>query len=92
MSQLPVAPPTGLHLVLAVLPDGAEQILDREVVRGDSTTVLLDAARNNELLVVGNTRRGALTSAITGSLAQECVHHARCLVVLVPDPDDQANP
>jgi nucleotide-binding universal stress UspA family protein len=61
------------------------------VVRGDVETVLLDAAHNAELLVVGNTRRGALASAITGSLAQQCVHHARCPVVLVPDPDDQAD-
>jgi nucleotide-binding universal stress UspA family protein len=76
---------------IAALPDGAEQILDREVVRGDVATVLLDAARSAELLVVGNTRRGALISAITGSLAQQCVHHARCPVVLVPDPDDRAD-
>jgi nucleotide-binding universal stress UspA family protein len=60
---------------IATLPDGAGQVLDREVVRGDVATVLLDAAHNAELLVVGNTRRGA----------------ARCPVVLVPDPDDQAD-
>jgi len=76
---------------IATLPDGAEQILDCQVVRGDVATVLLDAARNAELLVVGNTRRGALASAITGSLAQQCVHDARCPVVLVPDPDDHAD-
>ena len=74
---------------IAALPAGAEQLLDREVVRGDATTVLLDAARGAELLVVGNTRRGALAGALANSVAQRCVHHARCPLVLVPDPDDQ---
>ena len=74
---------------IAALPAGAEQVLDREVVRGDAATVLLDAARGAELLVVGNTRRGALAGALANSVAQRCVHHARCPLVLVPDPDDQ---
>ena len=74
---------------IAALPGGAEQVLDREVVRGDAATVLLDAARGAELLVVGNTRRGALAGALANSVAQRCVHHARCPLVLIPDPDDQ---
>lgn len=70
----------------AGLPADAERVLDREVVHGDAATALLDAARDAELLVVGNTGRGALAGAIAGSVAQRCAHHARCPVVLVPDP------
>lgn len=76
---------------IATLPDGAGQVLDCQVVRGDVVGVLLDAAVNAQLLVVGNTRRGAWVSAITGSLAHQCVYHARCPVVLVPEPDDHAD-
>jgi len=42
----------------------------------EAARVLLDAADNAQLLVVGNTRRGAWVSAITGSLAHQCVYHA----------------
>jgi predicted dienelactone hydrolase len=38
------------------------------------------------LLVVGNTGRGALAGAVTGSVALRCAHHARCPIVLVPAP------
>ncbi|MQA15745.1 MAG: hypothetical protein GEV09_16780 [Pseudonocardiaceae bacterium] len=53
---------------------------------GDAATVLLEAAHDPELLVVGNGGRGALAGAVAGSVALRCVHHARCPVVLVPDP------
>jgi nucleotide-binding universal stress UspA family protein len=71
----------------AGLPSGVEQILDRAVVCGDAATVLLDAAQHADLLVVGNTGRGALAGAVTGSVALRCAHHARCPIVLVPAPD-----
>lgn len=73
---------------VAALPAGAERIVDREVVHGDAANVLLDAARDSALLVVGNAGRGALTGLLVGSVALRCAHHARCPVVLVPSPDD----
>jgi nucleotide-binding universal stress UspA family protein len=76
-----------LAAAAAGLPAGAEQILDRAVVCGDAATVLLDAARHADLLVVGNTGRGALAGAVTGSVALRCAHLARCPIVLVPAPE-----
>jgi nucleotide-binding universal stress UspA family protein len=82
-----------LSSALTDLPTGAAQLVDRSVVRGDAATALLDAAHDAELLVLGNAGRGALASAVVGSVAARCVHHAGCPIVLVPDParSDQAS-
>ena len=62
--------------------------LDRGVqliaVRGDPVDVLLDRARTSGLIVLGNKGRGAITATVLGSVAQRCVRHANCPVVLVP--------
>lgn len=51
----------------------------------------LEAARD-ALLVLGNHRRGALTSTLLGSVAQRCVPHANCPLVLVPAPTPPGHP
>lgn len=51
---------------------------------GDPSSVLVDLALGADLLVLGNHARGALGSALTGSVAQRCAHHAPCPLVLVP--------
>jgi nucleotide-binding universal stress UspA family protein len=61
--------------------------VDRQVRRGDPATVLLEAASDADLLVLGNHGRGGLVGALTGSVAQRCAHHVSCPVVLVPAPD-----
>jgi nucleotide-binding universal stress UspA family protein len=64
------------------------------IEQGDPVTVLLDYALRADLLVLGNKGRGALASALLGSVAQRCAHNARCPVVLVPSPatPDPASP
>lgn len=62
----------------------AGRVVERQVAHGDPATVLLDAAREADLLVLGNHGRGALASAVLGSVAQRCAHHAVCPLVLVP--------
>ncbi|MFQ1002375.1 universal stress protein [Modestobacter sp. SSW1-42] len=44
---------------------------------------LVDASAGAELLVVGSRGRGAVRSALLGSVALHCVTHARCPVVVV---------
>jgi nucleotide-binding universal stress UspA family protein len=62
-------------------PDGGVQLI---TVGGDPVDVLLDRAAGAALIVLGNKGHGALAAAVLGSVAQRCVHHARCPVVLVP--------
>jgi nucleotide-binding universal stress UspA family protein len=65
-----VSPPPGVKL--------------REIVaQGDSSHVLLDAAKDADLLVVGNRGHGRFTEALIGSVSARCVHHAHCPVVVV---------
>jgi nucleotide-binding universal stress UspA family protein len=53
------------------------------VEHGDAAKALLEAARDADLLVVGNHGHGALTAALLRSVARECAHRANCPVVLV---------
>lgn len=73
-----------LSAAVADLPADSRRHVDLQVAHGDAATVLVEAAENAELLVVGNAGRGALAGAVTGSVALRCAHHARCPVVLVP--------
>lgn len=55
------------------------------VIRGPVGAVLVKVAeRDNDLLVLGQSRRGALYRALHRSLAHYCITHARSAVVLVP--------
>lgn len=66
------------------LPGGTERLVHTEILSGEPTDVLLQRAREAELLVLGNNRRGPVAGAVIGSVALSCSHHAECPVVLVP--------
>jgi nucleotide-binding universal stress UspA family protein len=53
------------------------------VVRGNAVQSLLDSAEGADLLVVGNRGHGGFTAALLGSVAQQCVYHAGCPVVVI---------
>jgi nucleotide-binding universal stress UspA family protein len=52
------------------------------VVQGRAALVLVDAAEEADLLVVGCRGHGGLAEALLGSVGQYCVHHASCPVVI----------
>jgi nucleotide-binding universal stress UspA family protein len=54
-----------------------------KAVEGSPPRVLLDAARDAQLLVVGSRGLGGFTEALLGSVSQHCVHHATCPVVII---------
>jgi nucleotide-binding universal stress UspA family protein len=75
-----------LDAAVARLPPGAGRSLERRVVVGDPATVLLEAARDAAVLVLGNHGRGAVAGAVLGSVVHRCVPDAPCTLVLVPAP------
>ncbi|MCE3555144.1 universal stress protein [Pseudonocardia sp. RS11V-5] len=54
-----------------------------EAKAGHPAQVLLDAARGADLLVLGHRGRGALASAVVGSVGLQCVLHAPCPVTII---------
>jgi nucleotide-binding universal stress UspA family protein len=87
--QLTAAAEAWLTEAIMALPVDARHSVERQVMRGDAGTVLLEAAREADLLVLGNHGRGAIAGVLTGSVAQRCAHHVRCPLVLVPAPQDE---
>lgn len=68
--------------VAAVSTDGVT--VDARAVQGPPASVLLDAAKNADLLVVGSRGHGGFVGALLGSVSQHCVAHSTCPVVVVP--------
>jgi nucleotide-binding universal stress UspA family protein len=56
------------------------------VTAGNAAQVLLDAAKDADLLVVGNRGHGRFADALVGSVSVRCLHHATCPVVIVRTP------
>ena len=63
-------------------PDEAERV-QRSVVQGYPARVLLDAAAEADLLVVGSRGRGGMVGMLLGSVSQHVVTNARCPVVVI---------
>ncbi|WP_326813991.1 universal stress protein [Streptomyces sp. NBC_01763] len=67
----------------AVLGPTPQLSVDARVEEGPPAPVLLAAAREADLLVVGSRGHGAFAEMLLGSTAQHCVHHAPCPVLVV---------
>lgn len=55
-----------------------------EALEGHPAEVLLLAAQDAELLVVGSRGHGGFVGALLGSVSQHVVQHARCPVTVIP--------
>jgi nucleotide-binding universal stress UspA family protein len=70
--------------VISEVVDAGDQARVRSrVAAGHASQVLLDAAAGADLLVVGSRGHGSFADALLGSVSQNCVHHARCPVLIV---------
>ncbi|MCW2701426.1 MAG: UspA domain protein [Blastococcus sp.] len=58
----------------------------RRVAQGHPVSVLLDAAADADLLVVGSRGHGGFTGMLLGSVSGHLVAHAPCAVVVVKSP------
>jgi nucleotide-binding universal stress UspA family protein len=63
-----------------------EVTIRRQVSPGQPRTALLAAARDAQLLVVGNRGRGGVTGMPLGSVSQAILHHSSCPVAVVRWP------
>lgn len=67
----------------AAFGDALPERLERAVVEGYPASVLIDRSEGADLLVVGSRGRGGFAGLLLGSVSQQCVHHARCPVVVI---------
>ena len=51
---------------------------------GAPAQILLDAAGETDLLVVGSRGRGGFKALLLGSVSEQCAHHTTCPLVIVP--------
>jgi nucleotide-binding universal stress UspA family protein len=82
------------HIARTTLQEAVRQALDAdaaasvvtEVIEGGAASVLLVAAKDAELLVVGSRGHGGFAGLLLGSTAQNVTTHARCPVLVVHGP------
>jgi nucleotide-binding universal stress UspA family protein len=61
--------------------------IDLVPVEDSPSAGLLALAEGAGSLVVGTRGRGGLAGMLLGSVSQQCLHHARCVVIVVPTPE-----
>ena len=74
------------QIVEQVAGDQGQVKIETEVVEGPPALMLLEAAEDADLLVVGSRGHGAFTGMLLGSVSEHCVHQAPCPVVVIRHP------
>ena len=72
-------------LLAVALPGHPDVSVRAETPQGDAGDVLVRAAQEAGLVVVGGRSHGALASLLLGSTTGYVLHHAACPVMVVPD-------
>jgi len=75
-----------LDSVVAGIDSSGVPRVEGILARGDADAALLRIGQGADLLVVGSRGRGALASAVLGSVSRQVLHHAVCPVLVVPTP------
>jgi nucleotide-binding universal stress UspA family protein len=87
---------SGREMVDAVVRERGAALADVPVdvhaLAGSPAEVLVRQSRDAELLVIGHRGRGALGSAVLGSVGLQCVLHASVPVTVVPPPAQRPAP
>jgi nucleotide-binding universal stress UspA family protein len=100
LDVLLVGPLGGFSSAAADMHEAAERLLEKatagldgegveiecRLVEGGAPEVLVAAAAEADLLVVGSRGHGGFAGLLLGSVSQQCAHHAHCPVVIVPAP------
>ncbi|MQA96916.1 MAG: universal stress protein [Streptosporangiales bacterium] len=69
---------------------GPEVVVSARQERGNPAGLLLAEADENTEIVVGSRGRGGFRGMLLGSVSQGVLHHAACVVTVVPHPEDVA--
>jgi nucleotide-binding universal stress UspA family protein len=69
--------------VAAVLGDSPDVPVQHIVTEGRAVQVILDAAEDADLVVVGSRGRGGFSGLLLGSVSSQVTHHAHCPVTVV---------
>ena len=78
-----IAQKTLAGAIAAVDSAGRDVPVTSLVREGNAAQVLVDAAADAELLVVGSRGHGGFAGALLGSVSLHCVHHAPCPVAVI---------
>ncbi|MGO9082122.1 MAG: universal stress protein [Streptosporangiaceae bacterium] len=84
-----VAEKTAAEAIAKVVDPASNVTVTPKVAEGNAARVLLDAAADADLLVIGSRGHGGFAGALLGSVSQHCTQHARCPVVLIHDPSHE---
>jgi nucleotide-binding universal stress UspA family protein len=79
---LPEVEEAGERLVKTVVGDDSSVTVEPVAIAGPPASVLVDAARDADMLVVGSRGHGGFTALLLGSVSQQLAHHAPCPLVI----------
>lgn len=71
------------RIVAAKLGEHADLPVEYHIVHSPPPQALLSASKGADLLVVGHRGRGGFAGLMLGSVAEQCVRHAACPVLVV---------